>query len=161
MSFHFVFSLRAGGGAKANLKPAHHWSGWSERTAPPAAGKRGGGTSWQGQCWANTRGRRAICQFRRGDFQESRKCPEEEGGFVSKVQHSLRTFFQKVSLYPIETEVLGVERGERTMTVPSIGCVSTGVDLESFSVAYWIFRRTAFEQELHSEFKASHFVYSL
>lgn len=35
---------------------------------------------------------------------------EEEGGFVSKVQHSLRTFLNKVSLYSIEKEVLVVVR---------------------------------------------------
>lgn len=38
----------------------------------------------------------------------------EEGGFVSKVQHSLRTFLNKVSLYSIEKEVLVV--GTTTVT---------------------------------------------
>lgn len=101
----FLFELEAG--PKPTSNQAHHWSGsnaadqshrqpWS--TEEILADRDNDKETLSHRC--------TICQFLRSSFQESRN--EEESGFVSEVQRSLRTFVSKVSLCSIEKEVVVV-----------------------------------------------------
>lgn len=87
------------------------------------------------------RDRGTICQFLRSSSQESRKGNAEESGFVPKVQHSLRTFLNKVSLCSIVKEAVVGE------TAQLLNCsVRYVMDIRSFLCVRLTFRRAFFSK---------------